>query len=92
MARATKNLHVPLPEPLYAELRLAARNAGRPATEIARDAIDRWLAEQRRAALRAAIAEYAAANAGTDSDLDEDLERATIDHLRGEQKKRRRAR
>jgi hypothetical protein len=92
MAKATKNLHVPLPEPLYAELRLAAQNAGRPATEIARDAIGRWLAEQRRSALRAAIAEYARASAGTEADLDRDLERATIEHLRAETKKRKRSR
>lgn len=90
MAKATKNLHVPLPEPLYAELRTAAQRAGRPATEIARDAIDRWLAEQRRAALRTAIAEYAAANAGTGVDLDRELERASIEHLRLQPKKRKR--
>ena len=92
MAKTTKNLHVPLPEPLYAELRLAAQSAGRPATEIARDAIDRWLAEQRRAALRAAIAEYAAENAGTAADLDRDLERAAVEHLRSAPKKRKRSR
>ncbi len=87
-AKATKNLRVPLPEQLYAELRLAARNTGRPATEIARDAIHLWLAEQRRTPLRAAIAEYAAENAGTDADLDRNLERAAIEHLRGKAKKR----
>ena len=92
MAKATKNLHVPLPEALYAELRLAAEKSGRPATEIARDAIDRWLAEQRRTALRAAIADYAAENAGTRADLDRDLERAGVEHLRGEPKKRKRSR
>jgi len=91
MAKATKNLHVPLPEPLYSELRTAAQRAGRPATEIARDAIDRWLTEQRRAALRAAIAEYAAASAGTNADLDRDLERASIEHLSRETKKRKRS-
>ena len=38
MPKASKNLHVPLPEPLWAALRGAARQAGRPATEIAREA------------------------------------------------------
>jgi len=92
LTKATRNLHVPLPEALYSELRTAAQRAGRPATEIARDAIDRWLAEERRAALRAAIAEYAAANAGTAVDLDRDLERAAVEHLRAGAKKRKRPR
>src|SRR4051812_12925553 len=90
--KASHNLHVPLPEPLYAELRAAARKAGRPATELAREAIDRWLAEQRRAARRAAIADYAASVAGTEADLDPHLERAAVEHLRGATKKRKRAR
>ena len=91
MTKATKNLHVPLSETLYAELRTAAQKSGRPATEIARDAIGQWLAEERRSALRAAIAEYAAENAGTDDDFDRDLERASIEHMRAETKKRKRS-
>ena len=91
MKRATKNLHVPLPESLHAELTAKSRKTGRPATEIVRDAIDRWLAEERRAALRAAITDYAVANAGTSDDLDPDLERASIEQLRGEPKKRKRS-
>lgn len=90
MSDATKNLHVPLPEPLYTELKAAARRAGRPATEIARVAIDRWLAEERRVTRRAEVAEYARATAGTDADLDRDLERAAVEHLRGGSRKRRR--
>lgn len=92
MPRATKNLHVPLPEPLYTELKTAAQRTGRPATEIARAAIDRWLAEERRAARRAEVAEYASRNAGTDVDLDADLERAALEHLRGEPPARKRRR
>ena len=88
MSRATRNLHVPLPEPLYARLRAAARRDRRPATELAREAIDRWLAEEQRAALRAEIAAYAAASAGTDADLDRGLERAALEHLRPGSKKR----
>lgn len=35
-----KNLHVPLSEPLYRRLRAEAERERRPATEIAREAID----------------------------------------------------
>jgi hypothetical protein len=90
MPTPMKNLHVPLPEPLYSELRAAAKVAGRPATELARDAIDRWLVEQRRTARRAAIAEYAASRAGTADDLDETLERGAVEALRGRPARRRR--
>lgn len=80
--RAMKNLHVPLPGPVHAELRVAAERSGRPATELAREAIVRWLTEERRAARRAVVAEYAAAEAGTPADLDPLLERAAVQHLR----------
>lgn len=92
MGRVTKNLHVPLPELLYSELRSAAEEQGRPATEIAREAIGRWIDEHRRTTRRAEIAAYAAAHAGTGSDLDPDLERAAVDHLRGPVKRKRRSR
>ena len=92
MGKLTRHIHVPLSDSLHAELRSAASRAGRPATEIARDAIDRWLAEEQRAALRAAIAQYAGAHAGTDVDLDRDLERATVEHLRSGAKPRKRLR
>lgn len=91
MPRATRNLHVPLSEELHAELRSAAAKSGRPATELARDAIGRWLAERRRATRREEVAAYAAANAGTDVDLDRDLERAALSHLRGPVKRKRKA-
>jgi hypothetical protein len=83
MAVAMRNLHVPLPGPTYAELRAAAERAGRPATELAREAIDRWLAEARRARRQAEILEYAASEAGTAADLAPDLERAGVEVLQG---------
>ena len=76
-----KNLHVPLPEPLYERLRAEAQRSGRPATVLAREAIDRWLEASRRAATHAAIARYAAERAATIADLDAGLERAGIEHL-----------
>lgn len=91
MSKVARNLHVPLPEELYVELRTASEKTGRPATEIAREAISRWIDEQRRATRRAEIAAYAAANCGTEVDLDRDLERAAVAHLRGTARPKKRA-
>jgi hypothetical protein len=76
-----KNLHVPLPEPMYRRLRLEAERSERPATDLAREAIDYWLVERQRQVVREAIQEYASSVAGTSEDLDEDLEAAALEVL-----------
>ena len=76
-----KNFHLPLPEETYAQLRAEAGRAQVPATTLARQAIDLWLRHQRRVARHAAIAAYAEELAGTNLDLDPDLESAAIEHL-----------
>ena len=76
-----KNLHVPLPEPTYQQLRTEAARTQRPATELAREAIDRWLAAQQRQLLHDAIQAYARETAGTRDDLDGEMEAAAIEHL-----------
>lgn len=78
---ADRNFHVPLPRVLHDALRREAEAAGRPATALARDAIEAYLRKRRRKALSDAIASYAAARAGTSDDLDPDLERAAIEEL-----------
>jgi len=80
---AKRNLHVPLPEGLYRRLRSEAARVRRPATEIAREAIDRWLADMQRSAIHAGIMAYAESVAGTREDLDPELERASVEHLLG---------
>jgi predicted transcriptional regulator len=82
MARPVRNFHLPLPEPLYRRLRDVADRANRPATAVARHAIESWLRQQRRAAVREAIAAYAAGAAGSRDDLDPDLETASLEVLR----------
>jgi hypothetical protein len=77
-----KNFHLPLPEQTYAQLRAEAERAQVPATTLAREAIDRWLRYRARKARHDAVAAYAAEMAGTDLDLDRDLESAGIEHLR----------
>jgi hypothetical protein len=76
-----RNLHVPLPEPTYRRLRTEAQRSNRPATEIAREAIDRWLAEQHRLMIHESVALYAADMAGSSADLDEEMEAAGVETM-----------
>ena len=76
-----KNLHIPLPESVHRRLREEAERAGRPTTELAREAIDRWLAEIRKKRIREEIARYAEDCAGSRADIDPVLEKAGIEHL-----------
>jgi hypothetical protein len=76
-----RNFHVPLPEELYNELKAEAGRSKRPATVLVRQAIELWLRQHRRAALRQSITAYAAQHAGTPADLDEQLEAASVQNL-----------
>jgi hypothetical protein len=76
-----KNFHLPLPEQTYTQLRAEAERTQVPATTLAREAIDLWLRQQLRKARHDAIAAYAEEIAGTNLDLDPDLESAGIEHL-----------
>ncbi|HET6201672.1 MAG TPA: ribbon-helix-helix protein, CopG family [Planctomycetota bacterium] len=84
-----RNFHLPLPEDLYEALARAAHERGRPATEIARAAIREWLEARRREAVSEEIATYARSVAGSRADLDETLEKAAVEHLRGPSRRRR---
>jgi hypothetical protein len=77
----TKNLHVPLPDELNRDLRAEAKRSGQPATELAREAIRNLLEHRKREALYREIAAYAKAVAGTQQDLDSDLDAASVEHL-----------
>jgi hypothetical protein len=76
-----KNFHLPLPEQTYSQLRTESERTRIPATTLAREAIDQWLRDQRRMARHTAITAYAEEMAGTEFDLDLDLESAGIEHL-----------
>jgi predicted transcriptional regulator len=79
-----KNVHVPLDPELHARLVAQARRVRSPVTVVAREAIAVWTAEQERRAEGEAIRAYAEAMAGTEVDLDEELEAAAAaDLLRG---------
>jgi hypothetical protein len=70
-----------LPAPLYEALQEEAAAARRPATALAREAIETWLRERRRAAVHEAVATYAAKHAGTAVDLDPALQAASLEVL-----------
>lgn len=80
-SQTTRNFHVPLPEPVYQRLRVEAQRSNRSATDVAREAIDRWLAEQQRLFVHESIAEHARDSAGSPADLDKQLESAAIESL-----------
>jgi hypothetical protein len=75
-----KNFHLPLPDQTYLDLRAEAEREDVPATSLARQAVEEWLRARRRAALDKEIAEFAAAAAGTEMDLNPDFEATGIDH------------
>ena len=76
-----RNFHVPLPDETYDRLRSAAEQLGAPATSLVREAVEGWLDERERERLRAEIAAWAAAAAGSRSDLDPELEAAGVELL-----------
>jgi predicted transcriptional regulator len=79
-----RNFHLPLPVDLHRRLHAAARRAHRPATVVARRAIEQYLRVSEREAIVEGIREYAASHAGTESDLDPVLEKSAIELLLGE--------
>ena len=84
MASRRRNFHVPLPDYLHDALRKESVRLERPATELARQAIEAWLRERKRLAMFDAIAEYAtdsACEGAGKEDLDEELEAAAAVEL-----------
>jgi hypothetical protein len=76
-----KNFHLPLQDQIYDQLKAEAQRSRVPATSMARHAIQSWLAARKKAARKEAIASYAAEMAGTDFDLDPQLEAASAEML-----------
>ena len=81
MKKAMRNFHVPLPEVLYNRLREISSERGRPATSMVREAIEEWVVRTERLRIHDEIAAYAAAEAGGEHDLDEDLEQAAAEEF-----------
>ena len=79
--QTTYNFHLPIPSELHEKLREEVEISGRPATSLAREALQDWLRDRKKQRLYEEIAAYATASAGTDVDLDEDLEQAGLEAL-----------
>lgn len=84
MRPVTYNFHLPLPTEIHEMLREEVESSGQPATTLAREALRDWLVKKKRQRLHEEIAAFAEAHAGTELDLDEDLERAGIESIRNE--------
>lgn len=69
-ATSKKNLHVPLPEDVHAELKAQAQRVGEPATVLARRAIEERVRALKREQITDEITAYATAMAGTEFDFD----------------------
>ncbi len=78
MASRVHNFHLPLSPELREMLRAESEVSGEPATNLAREALADWLRRRRKERRHAEIAAFAAENAGTEFDLDRDLEEAGI--------------
>lgn len=76
-----RNFHVPLPDDLYTKLREEALRNNQSATELARYAIKLWLKAREKLAIHKALSEFVTEYAGTELDLDEDLEALSIEYL-----------
>lgn len=74
----SRNFHVPLPEALYLRLQKEAEERAIPATQLARKAIEAWLKARERMQIAEDIQAYAVAVAGTDEDLDREMQAAAL--------------
>jgi hypothetical protein len=83
-----KNFHLPLPERVYEALQREASLLRKPATVVAREAIELWLQERKRTVVREAIAAYAVQHAGSPVDLDLAFERAALEAWRARKPRR----
>ena len=84
-----RNFHLPLSEDVYQALRQEAAALRKPATVVAREAVEEWLRERRRIAVREAVAAYASGQAGTAADLDAPLEQASLELWRTSNRRQR---
>ena len=73
---------------MYEALRHEASLVRKPATVVAREAIEVWLQERKRAVVREAIASYAVRHAGSPVDLDPALEKAALEVWRAKKPRR----
>jgi len=76
-----KKLNLPLPSEMHEALFAESREMGLPATRVVRSLLEDWLRERRRARRRDEVRRFAMACAGSDLDLDPELEAAAAEEL-----------
>lgn len=81
MAPKAYNFHLPLSPDLHDMLRAESKVSGEPATNLAREALADWLRRRKKERRHAEISAFAAEHAGTEFDLDRDLEEAGIEAI-----------
>ncbi len=77
-----KKLNLPLPLEMHEALFAESRELGVPATRLVRSLLEDWLRERRRTRRREEVRRFAMKCAGTELDLDGDLEAAATEELR----------
>jgi len=80
-AIATKKLNLPLPRRVHEALFVESRELGVPATRLVRSLLEDWLQERMRVRRRAEVRRFAMEHAGTELDLDPELEAAATAEL-----------
>ncbi len=74
-----KQLDVPLSEATFTALQKVAKERHEPVAVLAQRVLDTWLNEQQKHQRREAIRAYAEQMAGSEEDLDEVLEQASLE-------------
>ena len=76
-----RNFHLSLSEEVYVALRAQAERMNRPAPSVACEAIESWLQHCPKVSRHQAISAFANEFAGTEFDLDQQLEAAGAEHI-----------
>jgi len=76
-----RNFHLPLPDDVYTDLRAEAQRTSKPATALARQAIELWLRHRRKVARHEAISTFATKHGGGPLDIDTELEKSSAEYL-----------
>ena len=74
-------LELPLESDVWGMLQDEAVRSGRPTVSLVSDVVAKWVHERQRQRIAQEIAEFAATHAGSELDLDSDLESAALQTL-----------
>ena len=80
-ASTFKKLNLPLPDEMHRALFAESHEAGVPATRLVRSVLEDWLRQRRRERRREEVRRFAMEHAGSELDLDPELESAAEEEL-----------